>query len=265
MKKLLLIKALLLTGVLVANGAQAIDISGWSGVGNSGSLGVDGVVTAPPSGDAQYGWVSTDQGVNGVGLGLGAETNGSVITSPLFSAGAGDLLEFYFNYVTSDGAGFADYGWAKLVDDANNDYALLFTARTTPGGDTVPGFGMPALNATLEPASTPIIAGGPVWAPLGSDSGACFSAGCGYTDWIKASFAIADAGQYALQIGVVNWSDSLFDSGMAFDGATIAGEDIGNGGGTPVPEPSMMLLFATGIVSLVGARLNRKKNQPLTV
>jgi len=166
--------------------------------------------------------------------------------------------------VTSDGAGFADYGWAKLVDDADTDYALLFTARTTDGGDTVPGFGMPALNATLDPAFTPIIAGGPVWAPLGSDSGACFDEGCGYTDWIKASFAIADAGLYTLQIGVVNWNDKLFDSGMAFDGATIAGEDIGNGG-APVPEPSMMLLFGTGIVSLVGARLTRKKNQPLTV
>jgi hypothetical protein len=68
---------------------------------------------------------------------------------------------------------------------------------------------------------------------------------------------------WLLQIGVVNWDDTAINSGMAFDGATIAGEDIGNG--IHVPEPSMMLLFATGIVSLVGARLNRKKNQPLTV
>jgi hypothetical protein len=257
MKKLLLIKAMLLTGVLVANTAQAIVISSWSGVGNYGSLGADGVVTAPPSGDAQYGWVSTAQGIGSVGLGLGSETNGSVITSPLFSAGAGDLLEFYFNFVTSDGAGYADYGWAKLLDNANNDYALLFTARTTPGGDTVPGFGMPALNATLDPASTPIIPGGPVWAPLGGSSGGCYSTGCGYTDWIKASFAIADAGLYALQIGVVNWGDTAYNTGMAFDGATIAGGDIGNGG-TPVPEPAAMLLMGTGIAGLIATRRKKK-------
>jgi hypothetical protein len=32
----------------------------------------------------------------------------------MFAATAGTALNFYFNYVTSDGAGFADYGWAEL-------------------------------------------------------------------------------------------------------------------------------------------------------
>ncbi|MDF1614073.1 NF038132 family protein [Desulfurivibrio dismutans] len=260
MKKRLLVHAVWLAGIMLANPAHAIDITGWGGVGSYGSLGANGVVTAPPSGDSQYGWVSTNGGVSGVGLGLGSETNGSVISSPLFSAETNDLLEFYFNYVTSDGAGYADYGWAKLLDDTGNDYALLFTARTTPGGDTVPGFGMPALNATLEPASTPIIGGGPSWSPLGGSSGSCFSGGCGYTDWIKASYTITDPGMYALQIGVVNWGDTAYDTGMAFDGATIAGIDIGGDGPAPVPAPATMLLFATGMISLAGARLRRNKS-----
>ncbi len=254
MKKIFLFQ-MVLTASLVAN-AQAIDLSGWSGVGNYGSLGANGVVTAPPFGDAQYGWVSTDQGVAGIGLGLGKETDGSVITSPLFNAKAGDLLEFYFNYITSDGAGYADYGWVKLLDNANNDYASLFTARTTSHGNT--GFGMSTLNATLNPVAVPIINGAPRWAPLGGSSETCFYTGCGSSNWIKASYTIADAGLYALQIGVVNWKDTLFDSGMAFDGATIAGQHIDNGN-TPVPEPSMMLLCGTGIVSLVGTGLRRKR------
>lgn len=245
-----------------ATTSSAIDITGWTGVGSFGTLGADGDVTLSPTGDDAYGWISTDSGVYGVGLaGIGG-TNGAVIDSPLFTASAGDELKFYFNYVTSDGSGYADYAWAKLLDDAAADVSLLFTARTTPGGDTVPGFGMPALNATLTPSSTPIIAGASTWSPLGSSSGSCYhgtSAGCGNTGWIEASYTIAAAGDYALQFGVMNWSDTAYQSGMAFDGATIAGVDIGPGTET-VPEPSTIILMGAGFLGLVFTR-KRMKNK----
>jgi hypothetical protein len=239
----------------VAPQGKAISLAGWTGVGNYGTLGANGVVTLSPTGDPQYGYVSTAGGVLGVGLpgvgGSGSPTNGSTVTSPFFSAIAGDILKFYFNYVTSDGAGYADYAWGQLLDSSLSPVSLLFTARTTPGGNTAPGFSMPALNATLVPATTPIIPGGPAWSPLAGSSGTCFSTGCGYTGWIQATYTIPTSGTYALNFGTVNWTDQIFDSGLAFDGTTINDKPITK---TTTPEPSSLLGFlflgGLGLVSL---------------
>lgn len=228
--------------------------AGWTCTANCGTLGADGVVTTSPEGGT-YGYVSSDFGVLDSGIGLGSETNGSRARTSLFSASAGDDLEFYFNYVTSDGAGFADYAWARLLDSSLSQVALLFTARTTPGGDTVPGFGMPALapGVVLDPATTPIIAGGPAWSPLGSSSGTCFNTGCGYMGWIGMTYEIAAAGNYYLEFGVVNWDDQAFDSGLAFDGILVGGVPID---GT-VPEPASLALLGIGLAGL-GAMRRRK-------
>jgi hypothetical protein len=228
--------------------------AGWTCTANCGTLGADGVVTASPEGGT-YGYVSTNNGVSDSGIGLGSETNGSRANTSLFSANAGDDLEFYFNYVTSDGGGFADYAWVRLLDSSLSVVALLFTARTTPGGDTVPGFGMPALadGVVLDPPSTPIIPGGPAWSALGGSSGGCWSTGCGYTGWIGMTYEIAAAGSYFLEFGVVNWSDTAFDSGLAFDGILIGGVPIDNG----IPEPASLALLGIGLAGL-GAMRRRK-------
>ena len=42
--------------------------AGWTANGNAGTLGANGVVTLAPSGGSQYGYVSSNNGVNGVAL-----------------------------------------------------------------------------------------------------------------------------------------------------------------------------------------------------
>lgn len=105
-------------------------------IGNCGTDGADGVVTLSPTGNSSYNYISTAGGVTGVGQIPGvpyAGTNGSQYTSNAFTATSGQALTFYFNYVTSDGSGFPDYAWAKLVNTSTPGAdAYLFTAATTP-------------------------------------------------------------------------------------------------------------------------------------
>jgi hypothetical protein len=225
--------------------------TGWTCAGNCGTDGLDGVVPLSPIGSSKYEWVSTASGVNGVGIlpsgALGSEIDGSTLSTSVFSATAGTSLNFYFNYVTSDGAGYADYAWAELFNSANTPVALLFTARTVAAGSIVPGSGMPAPLATLTPASVPIIGGGPAWGPLGTSTGTCYNAGCGYTGWVNSNYVIPAAGSYYLKVGVVNWLDNEYDSGLALDGVTI--------GGVPINPTSVPALSTWAVVLLGGALL----------
>lgn len=242
-----------LLGCLAGNALADGIPSGWTCSGTCGSSGADGVVPLSPIGSASYQWVSTNAGISGVGVlptgGLGHETNGSTLATPIFSATAGTSLNFYFNYVTSDGGMFADYAWAELFDSSNNPVALLFTARTVPSGSIVPGNGLPAPLATLTPSSVPIIGAGPSWSPLGGSSGTCFAAGCGYTGWINSNYVIPTAGNYYLGVGVANWIDTAFQTGLALDGVTVGGVPVGPPTGTP--EPGTLLLLGASIPALL--------------
>lgn len=231
---------------LMGGRAEAIP-AGWTCTGSCGTSGANGVVTLPPNGASSYDWISTNNGLTGVGeISSVGGKNGTLLKSNLFSATAGTTLQFYFNYVTSDGAGYADYAWAALANGSGSD-TYLVTARTEPSGSIIPGVGLPSVSGTLSPSSVAIIGGAPDWSPLGVDSsGECYDSGCGYTGWVKSDFTIGATGNYQLLFGVTNWNDTAYDSGMAISGATIGGTPI-----TAVPEPSSLGLFAIGVLALL--------------
>lgn len=242
-------------------------------VGSCGILGADGDVTAPPTGPT-YGWVSTFGGVSGAGqlsgiVGTDQSTDGSTYTSAPFSANSQDVLQYYFNFVTSDGqdgAGnfiFEDYAWVQLLDaTTGNPVAMLFNARTEPSGLIVPGTNLPPIDpgATLTPSSVPINANLTNWSPLGDYSGLCWGAGCGNTGWILDQFTIAASGNYMLEFGVSNWGDTIYDTGLAFSGLQIGGTPI-EVEDTSVPEPVTVALFGAGLTVAVALR-RREKNRP---
>lgn len=225
----------------------------WICSGSCGISGANGVVPLAPGGGSAYGWISTagsdvQASLPGVGSG-GEDANGTSLRSVSFDAAVGAQLDFRFNYVTTDGAGFADYAWARLVDNSDNQVAMLFTARTNENGDAVPGFALPATQATLTPFPVAVTAGATQWAPLGEDSDECFDTGCGATGWVRAQYTIADSGIYRLEFGVSNWEDRDFDSGLAFDAITLGGLPL------PIPEPGQYAMLLAGLAVLgIGRR-----------
>jgi len=236
--------------------------SGWTCDGNCGTnTAADGVVTLAP-GFSSYQWLSTDGSSSGVGTlpvdPTGQETNGSFAQTTNFAVNAGDKLNFYFNYITSDGSQFTEYAWAGLYEGSSTFDSYLFTARTTTSGDTVPGFDLPGLGAgvTLNPSSTAIIPGGPVFSPLGGNSGSCYSTGCGYTDWIQMNYTFTVGGLYSLGFGVTNALDTAYDSAFAIAGVAV--NDVPIDPPNPVPEPSTFMLFGLGLAGLAGWRRLRK-------
>lgn len=260
-KSIALGTALVLSTSLIPAMSAAATLAGVGEyTGNAGIGTPNGDVVAPPVG-GKYVYVTTAGGVAQNGLGEGSETTGSVLTTNSFSASAGDVLSYYFNFVTSDGSGYADYGWAQLLNAADDSVAaLIFTARTKPSGNIVPGFDLPALSpgVTLNPATASIIGGAPTWSELGGSSGSCYSSGCGYTGWVQSTFTVATAGSYKFSFGAVNWADGAYQTGMAISGLKIGNTDIiTNPGSSTVPLPAGAWLLGTGIGALAVARRRR--------
>jgi hypothetical protein len=258
------------------------DLNTWTCTGTCGASAADGDITLSPLGNANYGYVTTfgstahnvsplnlvESGGHGVDF---TQTNGSSYLSAAFSAGAGDTVEAYFNYVSTDGKGFDDYAWARLVNAADSSLvAWMFTARSTNSNkqSIVPG----DLNVDFDPDATivnygdfafntrNIKDGNPIdWSLLGDPlnggfNGACWrddAEGCGFTGWLQSRVSVANAGSYRLEMGVVNFGDEIFDSGLAFDVANLSAPTA------PVPVPGALPMLLSGLVTF-GAFARRR-------
>lgn len=282
----LMLAALAAAAASAALPAQAVtvlppaDLGGWTCTGVCGTSPADGDITTSPLGNARYGYVatsgSTALGTSPLALdansrGEGTETNGSKIVSGAFDATAGDRLDIRFNFVSTDGKGFDDYAWARVIDAIDGrSVAWLFTARSSNSGSgkIVPGdvltkkqfdpdeaiVGFKDFEFHSKDADDPID-----WAPLGASNRTCWkenAAGCGHTGWLQTRFSFADSGSFRLEFGVVNWGDGAFDSGLAFDFANLTPASP-----VPVPEPASALLMALGLLA-VGGRRQRGRRAP---
>jgi hypothetical protein len=254
------------------------DLASWQCLGSCGSSVSNGDISLSPLGSARYAFVTTsgsmamgasplqlDQG----GKGNGTENNGSRFSSRSFSAAAGEVLEMRFNFVSTDGKGFDDYAWARVVNASDDSLvAWLFTARSSNSstGKIVPGdvvrkaefdpdtmiVGFKDFAFNSKDAIDPVD-----WSPLGDSNRTCWednAKGCGFTGWLQSRLSFAQEGSFRVEVGVVNWGDTAYDSGLAFDFVGL------NAGSTsPVPEPSGAVLLLLGLLALGAAHPYRRR------
>lgn len=256
-----------------ADVAPPADLGGWACTGACAAVAPGGDVGASPTGHAAFGVVttagSTATGVSPVPVkdnNTGMATNGSRWRSGSFAAASGDRLSLYFNYVSTDGNGYDDFAWARVVnaDDASL-VSWLFAARSTNSstGKVVPGdlldnkafdpdqqlVGFKDWSFTSKTSADPVD-----FAPLGDSNGTCWeddAKGCGTTGWMQSLYRFDAAGTYRVEVGVSNWGDTLYDSALAFDYQTLTAT-------APVPEPGTLPLLASGL-ALMGVVLRRRR------
>jgi hypothetical protein len=260
----------------------AINGLSWFAIGSAGLIGGTATVPVSPIDNTVFGFVTTTEGaghfeaVDNVspleletdGKGNEGNNNGTKITSSAFSAVQGDTLTLQFNYISTDGRGYDDYAWARLVDsDTTKTAAWLFTARSTNSarGNVVPGDVLSRqvdkdapdeLNAVLNNGdSIGFNVTSTAWQPLGSWSGYCWDDAntCGPSGWIQSRYTFADAGSFYLEFGVVNWGDEAFDSALAFDFTGLSAAQFTNAPLIPaVPEPEIYAMMLAGLALLAG-------------
>jgi len=254
------------------------DLADWTCTGACGAIAPTGDIAASPTGHARYGYVTTfgSEALNVSPIvvkdnSTGVATNGSRYLSGTFGAASGDQLNMFFNYVSTDGKGFDDYAWARVVNASDNSLvSWLFSARSTNSntGNVVPGdaldkkaFDPDAIIVNYKDFEfTSKTVDDPVdFSVLGDSNGTCWrdnAPGCGYTGWLESLYSFSDAGSYRVEVGVNNWGDTAYDSALAFDFANLRATAA-----STVPEPGSLPMLASGLL-LMGAVFQRRRKAP---
>ena len=190
--------------------------------------------------------------------------NGSRMTSPVFTANAGDKLDFFFMFATNDGSDrdviATDYARASLIDPSTSLTVFdLFTARTGSNSQVVPGFGLPSFlpGLVLTPGVSTLQGdqfvltdfGGTQYGPNRFNGGPG-----GSSEWEHAVFTFdaSTAGSYQLEMTVANVGATDVASALFFASDSISSAVV-------VPEPSTWFLLATGLVGLLGYGWRRRQ------
>ena len=155
--------------------------------------------------------------------------------SSSFAALAGDVLTLDFNFLTTDGAGFTDFMFIQMIDEADAVVATLANANTSGQfAQAVPALGgtpPPAISAGVTLSPTTAVFDGVLTGPIGVCvlTDGCVGGGQtfgpskfgggngGSTGFVTSSFTITADGDYRLLFVVQDVNNRLFPSGLAID------------------------------------------------
>ncbi len=166
-----------------------------------------------------------------------------------------DLIDFSFGAYGGTVSGQVQVRVVEAIDSTYDFYWRVFNNRDSAGsiGDfRIEGFYTPLYNADWRIDGLGDIA--PDQAYLFNDSfgHVNFNFFNGLTPGMESKFFFLDT------------METSYNSSLLFDLTNIGQTEIsglyqGYAPGSPVPEPATMLLFGTGLASLVGSRLRKKK------
>ena len=144
-----------------------------------------------------------------------------------FESDGGDL---FFRFV------FASEEYNEFVDSGVNDVFAFFLDGVNIG--VIPGTSTPVTIDTVNLGDHPGF--------FNDNEGGAFDIEYdGFTDVFTASFTGLSAGLHTIRMGIADGGDSVLDSTVFIEGGSFSDQET-----TGIPEPSIILLLASGLFAL---------------